>query len=91
MGEIYIDVSALPPCEPLDRALEAIEKIGKGEYIRMLHRREPMLLYPILEEQGFAYLTIANHGNEDITVLIWKMDDSIAEAGARSFSVKRPS
>ncbi len=83
--EILIDVSALPPCEPLELILAALEEITVGEYIRMRHRREPLLLYPILAERGFRHHTHP-HGEDDFTILIWRAGDAVAEAGAKSLS-----
>ncbi len=82
MHEILIDVSTLPPCEPLERVLAALEKLTDGDYIRMRHRREPLLLYPMLEDRGFHFLTVP-HREDDFTILIWRAEDAEAAAGAK--------
>lgn len=50
--EHRLDVSELEPCEPLERTLAAITLLETGDYLRVLHRREPHLLYPLLEKAG---------------------------------------
>ena len=48
--EIVLDVSDLAPPTPLELSSEAIKDLNKGEYIRMIHRQRPCLLYAMLEE-----------------------------------------
>lgn len=50
--EYCLDVSNLEPCEPLERTLAAVARLEAGDYLRILHRREPHLLYPLLEKEG---------------------------------------
>ncbi len=76
--ELLLDVSDLEPPEPLELTLNAAEQLKPGQYIRMLHRREPCLLYSNLEASHFKYLqrkgkTVA------IEVFIWCKDDIDAE------------
>ncbi len=72
--ERVLDVSALPPPEPLERALEALDRLAPGEYLRLLHRREPRLLYPQLEARGFCYRVRPGQG-VPFEVLIWRKGD----------------
>jgi uncharacterized protein (DUF2249 family) len=76
--ERTLDVSKLEPCEPLERTLAAIEKLSEGDYLRVIHRREPHLLYPMLEKSGFAWLTRAG-GPSLFEIFIWRRDDAVAE------------
>jgi hypothetical protein len=81
MGERLLDVSALEPPEPRDRVVAALEILADGEYLRVRHRREPLLLYPWLQEHGFAWHTQAG----DITafeIIVWHTDDARATAAA---------
>lgn len=72
-----LDVSGLEPPAPLERVLTELEDLAPGEYLRMLHRREPSLLYPILEQRGFAYR--AGPGRTTaFEILIWHRDDAEA-------------
>lgn len=48
--EHQLDVSELEPCEPLERTIEAIKRLKRGDVLRIVHRREPHLLYPLLEK-----------------------------------------
>lgn len=81
--EHRLDVSDLEPCEPLERTLEAITLLQKGDYLRVLHRREPHLLYPLLEKGGFAWST--RHGRTShLEILIWRQGDQGAELAALS-------
>lgn len=53
--EIALDVCGLEPPEPLERVLEALSVLQKGQRLRMLIDREPRPLYRILEQNGYAY------------------------------------
>jgi hypothetical protein len=53
--EHLLDVSALEPCEPLEKSLAAARALGPGEQLRILHRREPRPLFALLEQGGFAW------------------------------------
>ena len=39
------------------RALEAIEQLGPGGRLEVLHDRRPLFLYPQLDERGFRHAT----------------------------------
>lgn len=75
--EVKIDVSMLEPCEPLERTLEALRQLRPGDYLRVLHRREPHLLYPLLESSGYTWRC---RGDEPggYEIFIWKADDIAA-------------
>ena len=47
-----LDVSDLEPCEPLQRIKDQMVRLVPGEGMRVIHRREPHLLYPMLEKAG---------------------------------------
>jgi len=81
-GELFLDVRELEPCEPMEQALEACSLLKPGEYIHMLHRQEPHLLYPILAERGFAWRAIAA-GESEYHIHIWHKGDVAAEHLAR--------
>ena len=77
--EVLLDVSDLPPPEPLERTLDAAEELVPGQYLRMLHRRDPCMLYANLDDNHYKYfqrkgLTTA------VEVFIWREGDSDAEA-----------
>lgn len=53
--EVVIDVRGLLPPEPLERVLDALSTLRKGQRLRMLIDREPLPLYRILQNNGYAY------------------------------------
>lgn len=80
--EVLLDVSDLPPPEPLEQTLDAAEALKPGQYLRMLHRRDPCMLYGNLDNNHFNYfqrkgLTTA------VEVFIWREKDAEAEASVR--------
>lgn len=80
-GARVLDVSELPPPEPLDRILTALADLRHGEYLRVLHRREPWPLFPMLEQAGYAY-RMRPHAPPGFEILIWPSDDASAAARA---------
>ena len=68
--DIVLDVRDLEPPEPLELVLAEMETLGRHQRIRMLHRREPYMLYPILEREHFAHETTVTEDGE-IQILIW--------------------
>lgn len=55
--ERVLDVSMLEPPEPLERALDAVETLRAGEYLRMIFPREPHPLFTLLEQYGVEFLS----------------------------------
>ncbi len=82
--EQRLDVSELEPCEPLQRTLAALQTLSKGDYLRVIHRREPHLLYPLLEKSGFLWRTRAG-GEAGVEILIWPQHDQTAERQALEY------
>jgi TusA-related sulfurtransferase len=70
MQERILDALWLEPPEPLELTLEAIEKLLPGERLRLLIHRKPQMLFPILQEWGFAYQTI-DCADGSYEILIW--------------------
>ncbi len=54
-----VDVRWLEPPEPMERIIEALSAAGAGERIKVLIHREPFPLYDILEQNGYAWRTMA--------------------------------
>ena len=77
--ERVLDVSALEPCEPLERSLAAAEELAPGDHLRILHRREPFPLYDLLAARGFAHRTVPGTRTA-FEVLVWRRDDEVARA-----------
>lgn len=57
--EILLDVRGLMPPEPMERVLDALDRIGPGQQLRMLIDREPRPLYRILERNGHPFFPTA--------------------------------
>ena len=79
--EIVLDVSELEPCEPMERTLAAVENLDKGEYLRVIHRREPRLLYPVLDKMGCDWRCCPG-GVSRFEIYIWKRTDRAAGSAA---------
>lgn len=52
---IDLDNRGLEPPEPIMRILTALNQLGDDEYILAHNDREPMFLYPRLDEIGYLY------------------------------------
>jgi len=50
-----IDVRGLEPPEPMIKVLETISNLNNNTALLVHHHREPMMLYPKLEERGFQH------------------------------------
>ncbi len=83
--ERILDVSDLDPCEPMERTLAAVGDLGEGDYLRVIHRREPHLLYPVLENLGFDWHSRPG-GLSEFEIFIWKRADRAAASAARLHS-----
>jgi len=78
--ERLIDVRELEPCEPLERTLAAVDALAAGDFLHVIHRREPHLLFPLLRERNLAWrLSHSAEGRYDI--YIYRSDDT--ESGNR--------
>jgi len=82
-SEVLLDVSDLEPPEPLVLTLEAAEQLEPGQYIRMLHRREPCMLYGNLDDNHFKYYQRKGETSA-VEVFIWRENDAEAEATVQS-------
>ncbi|MDK1024166.1 MAG: DUF2249 domain-containing protein [Gammaproteobacteria bacterium] len=78
---VFIDVSDLPPPEPLAVAMAATERLRPGQYLHMHHWREPLLLYKRLIQKNFGYDT--RSGQDDACeIFVWRLDDPAAQQAA---------
>jgi len=76
-GEVLLDVSDLEAPEPLVLALEAAEQLEPGQYLRMLHRREPHILYSNLDQDQFSHFQ-RKGTTSAVEVFIWNKYDATA-------------
>ena len=77
--EQILDVSMLEPCQPLEQSLEAVRTLLAGDFLKVIHRREPSLLFPMLEQMGFSWRS-RQTGNARFEILIWRSSDGVAES-----------
>ncbi|NPV11169.1 MAG: DUF2249 domain-containing protein [Ignavibacteria bacterium] len=54
---IELNVRDLPPPEPMMKILEALSQIDEKSVLLVHHHREPVMLYPKLEERGYEAIT----------------------------------
>lgn len=56
MAKIHVlDVAGLEPPQPMVAILQKVSELGPGDVLEVSHHREPVPLYPMLEEAGFAH------------------------------------
>ena len=72
---IELDVRELPPPEPMMKILETLPQIDDNSVLLVHHHREPMMLYPKLEERGFEAITNKINDNY-FKVLIYRKETS---------------
>ena len=66
-----LDVSDLPPPQPIERVLDALADLPEGDTIKVRFPMEPVLLYPMLDSMGMAWERIDPKGTE-VELLIWE-------------------
>ncbi len=81
-----LDVSQLEPCEPLEQILAALPNLQSGEYLHVLHRMEPHLLYPILNQNGYTWLTKSGP-TTPVEIYIWHSNDTQAQLAVQAEAV----
>jgi uncharacterized protein (DUF2249 family) len=54
---LQLDVRGLEPPQPMVRVLEALDTLGPGQRLEVVHDRRPLFLYPQLDAQGFVHET----------------------------------
>lgn len=50
-----LDVSGLEPPQPMAAILERLQDLPAGDVLEVSHHREPVPLYSLLDEAGFAH------------------------------------
>ena len=80
--EFLLDVSELEPPEPLELTLEAAEQLKPGQYLRMLHRRTPCILYGNLDDNNFKYFQ-RKGSTTAVEVFIWRENDAEAASAVQ--------
>jgi uncharacterized protein (DUF2249 family) len=52
-----LDLRTLPPPEPMERVLDALDVLAAGAELRVLLAREPHPLYGVLARMGYRWRT----------------------------------
>ena len=81
--EHLLDATDMEPPEPLVRALELIDGLGKGDYVRFRHQREPFLLYDNLKQGNFSFISCTG-SDVEYEVFIWREGDAEAQAAVQT-------
>jgi len=56
-AQVSLDVRGLEPPDPMLRVLEALARLAPGQRLEVRHDRQPIFLYPQLDERGFVHET----------------------------------
>lgn len=89
MAEQLLDVSDLEAPEPLLKAIDALQALPAGDYLRFCHRMKPCHLYQFLEENGFCADTRQGQRSA-CEVFIWQQHDSRAATDAAAAAAQLP-
>lgn len=73
--EVTLDARQLPPPEPLLQALDMLGEMAAGDTLRLLIHREPMMLYPQLQEMKIPW-QVLEYGHPDWVILIGPVPES---------------
>lgn len=57
---MILDNRGLEPPNPMVRTLKALEKLEKGQSLKIINDRRPMFLYEQLDELGYKHTTEPN-------------------------------
>ena len=64
---IQLDARGLEPPQPMMKILEAVSVLPTGATLVAHTERQPLLLYPLLEQRGFTYETTPQSDGSHIT------------------------
>lgn len=76
---MYLDVSDLPPPEPMAMILDALENLPDDCYLHVHHRRYPRLLYERIERLGYSHDTRMGD-NHSCEIFIWRQASGVASS-----------
>jgi len=74
--EILINVSEDEAPIPFEKVSKRISQMKSGEYIRMLHRKKPLPLIQILQENGLKCIIMQGQ-HTAWEIIIWKKQDLV--------------
>jgi len=70
MSQLTLDVSQLPPPEPMERILDALADMPPGDWLDVTLSRDPQPLYGILRTMDYRWHTTVRAPG-DVQVVIW--------------------
>lgn len=73
MEPITLDVSDLPAPEPFDVIMQALTAMKKDQYLRVAHRKQPLLLYKPVQQLGFN-IHVQKGDTHAFEIFIWAGD-----------------
>lgn len=68
---LTLDVSQMEPPQPMIEILQKIQELGPKDVLEVSHHREPVPLYPQLEESGFEH-SIEKLGENRFRLRVWR-------------------
>jgi len=68
-NEIILDTRELEAPEPMTLVLNALCELGENTFIQMIHRMEPMMLYPTLKNNDLNYKVVPK--TNQVSIYIW--------------------
>lgn len=71
LNDLIVDARGLDPPEPMERILDALAILRKGQRVRLRIHREPFPLYRLLQQNGYAWQTTRD-AERDFELLIWE-------------------
>jgi len=83
--EIVVDVHELQPPEPMQKALDALDTLTEGQYLKIIHRMQPFPLYDILSDNGFKY-KVTDGKISAFDIYVWRAKDEAAEQAIQEIS-----
>lgn len=72
--EQVLDVRLLPAPEPFQKVMQALALLPKEQVLRMVHRKVPLPLFKVLQDNGWAYRVLPPE-HDSFEILIWRMEE----------------
>jgi len=72
MNTRQLDVRGLEAPEPFERILRELETLPADTQLEVIHWREPLLLYPVLDETGWRHDTTYDEASRTWLIRIRK-------------------
>jgi len=75
MKELLLNVSELPPPEPMIEILSALANLPEKHYLKVFHSRVPYPLFERLSENNWGYHYQQDQQNIGVTLYIFRQAD----------------